>query len=101
MGNQSASRRTSGRREYGGCDLFRFDPRSREALAAITDLKVPNGLAFSADGRLLLAFRLPEVDANLFFGEPAGRDLYVIATTRLYGRTTGTTAVPRLRATAE
>lgn len=39
--------------EIGGCYLYRFDPLSRSLDAVITDLKRPNGLAFSPDERIL------------------------------------------------
>jgi gluconolactonase len=39
--------------EYGGCHLFRFDPRSGELVAAADDFVKPNGLAFSPDEKRL------------------------------------------------
>ena len=39
--------------EYGGCFVFRFDPRSGEVAAMITDMVHPNGLAFSPDEKTL------------------------------------------------
>ncbi|MCS6778210.1 MAG: SMP-30/gluconolactonase/LRE family protein [Geminicoccaceae bacterium] len=39
--------------EYGGCWVFRFDPRSGRLDPVIRDMKRPNGLAFSPDERFL------------------------------------------------
>jgi gluconolactonase len=42
-----------GEQDYDGCFVFRFDPASGDIDAVITDMVYPNGLAFSADERLL------------------------------------------------
>jgi gluconolactonase len=42
-----------GDQEYGGCYVFRFDERTRQLSAEITDMVHPNGLAFSPDESLL------------------------------------------------
>lgn len=42
-----------GEQEYGGCFVFRFDERTGELRAEITDMVHPNGLAFSPDESLL------------------------------------------------
>ncbi|WP_416355878.1 SMP-30/gluconolactonase/LRE family protein [Aureimonas phyllosphaerae] len=39
--------------EIGGCHVYRVDPRTGEVQAKITDMVMPNGLAFSADERRL------------------------------------------------
>ncbi len=39
--------------EIGGCHVYRVDPLSGEVEAKITDMVMPNGLAFSADERTL------------------------------------------------
>lgn len=39
--------------EYGGCWVFRLDPRSGRLAPVICDMKRPNGLAFSPDERFL------------------------------------------------
>lgn len=45
-GNKSTS-------EIGRCNVYRIDPQSGAVTAVITDMERPNGLAFSADERLL------------------------------------------------
>ena len=42
-----------GEQEYGGCNVFRFEPASGTLTAVITDLVHPNGLAFSPDESVL------------------------------------------------
>lgn len=42
-----------GEQEYGGCNVFRFEPASGALTAVITDLVHPNGLAFSPDESVL------------------------------------------------
>jgi gluconolactonase len=42
-----------GELQYGGCYVFRFDEKSGELTAVITDLDRPNGLAFSPDESVL------------------------------------------------
>lgn len=42
-----------GEREQAGCFVYRFDPRTEEISAVITDMRRPNGLAFSPDESLL------------------------------------------------
>ena len=42
-----------GEQEYGGCHVFRFDPRDGSLEAVCTDFVKPNGLAFSPDEKLL------------------------------------------------
>ena len=42
-----------GEQEYGGCHLFRLDPRDGSLAAVCTDFVKPNGLAFSPDEKLL------------------------------------------------
>lgn len=42
-----------GEQEYGGCNVFRFDPATGRLSAVITDLVHPNGLAFSPDETVL------------------------------------------------
>ncbi len=39
--------------EYGGCYVFRFDPRTGALDVAADDFEKPNGLAFSPDERIL------------------------------------------------
>ncbi|GGH91753.1 SMP-30/gluconolactonase/LRE family protein [Arthrobacter liuii] len=42
-----------GEQEYGGCNVFRFEPATGRLTAVITDLVHPNGLAFSPDESVL------------------------------------------------
>lgn len=42
-----------GEREQAGCFVYRFDPKTEEITAVITDMRRPNGLAFSPDESLL------------------------------------------------
>ena len=42
-----------GEQEYGGCYVFRYDERTGELTAVVTDMDHPNGLAFSPDESLL------------------------------------------------
>jgi len=42
-----------GEQEYGGCNVFRFEPATGVLTAVITDLVHPNGLAFSPDESVL------------------------------------------------
>lgn len=42
-----------GEREYGGCHVFRFDEATSELRPVVTDMEMPNGLAFSPDERTL------------------------------------------------
>lgn len=42
-----------GEQEYGGCNVFRFEPASGALTPVITDLVHPNGLAFSPDESVL------------------------------------------------
>ncbi|MDQ0769247.1 gluconolactonase [Pseudarthrobacter defluvii] len=42
-----------GEQEYGGCNVFRFEPATGKLTAVITDLVHPNGLAFSPDESVL------------------------------------------------
>jgi len=42
-----------GDQEYGGCNVFRFEPSTGTLAAVITDLVHPNGLAFSPDESVL------------------------------------------------
>ncbi|WP_091181504.1 SMP-30/gluconolactonase/LRE family protein [Paramicrobacterium humi] len=42
-----------GEREYGGCFVFRFDEATGELTPVVTDMQMPNGLAFSPDERVL------------------------------------------------
>ncbi|MDX2004532.1 MAG: SMP-30/gluconolactonase/LRE family protein [Meiothermus sp.] len=42
-----------GEREQEGCYVYRFDPQSGEVSAVVTDMRRPNGLAFSPDETLL------------------------------------------------
>jgi gluconolactonase len=42
-----------GEQEYGGCHVFRFDPRKGELEVAADDFVKPNGIAFSPDEKIL------------------------------------------------
>ncbi|NUT70882.1 SMP-30/gluconolactonase/LRE family protein [Pseudarthrobacter sp. C4D7] len=42
-----------GEQEYGGCNVFRFEPASGALTPVVTDLVHPNGLAFSPDESVL------------------------------------------------
>lgn len=42
-----------GEEEYGGHHVFRYDPATGELDAVVTDVAMPNGLAFSPDERVL------------------------------------------------
>ena len=42
-----------GQQEYGGCHVFRYDEVRAELTAVITDMRHPNGLAFSPDESVL------------------------------------------------
>ena len=42
-----------GEQEYGGCFVFRFDPRSGTATPVVTSMVHPNGIAFSPDETVL------------------------------------------------
>lgn len=42
-----------GEQEYGGCNVFRFEPAAGTLTAVVTDLVHPNGLAFSPDESVL------------------------------------------------
>lgn len=42
-----------GEMEYGDQWVFRYDPATREVSPVITDVEIPNGLAFSPDEKLL------------------------------------------------
>ncbi|TDD99092.1 SMP-30/gluconolactonase/LRE family protein [Jiangella asiatica] len=42
-----------GEQEYGGCHVFRYDERTGELRAVVTDMVHPNGLAFSPDESVL------------------------------------------------
>jgi gluconolactonase len=42
-----------GKSEQAGCFVYRFDPRTNEMSAVVTDMQRPNGLAFSPDETLL------------------------------------------------
>jgi gluconolactonase len=42
-----------GKREYGGCYVFHFDPHSGVVTPVVIDLEAPNGLAFSGDEHTL------------------------------------------------
>jgi gluconolactonase len=42
-----------GSREQAGCYVYRYDPVSGETTAVVTDMRRPNGLAFSPDEQLL------------------------------------------------
>lgn len=42
-----------GEREQEGCFVYRFDPKTNEITAVVTDMQKPNGLAFSPDETLL------------------------------------------------
>jgi gluconolactonase len=42
-----------GEQEYGGCHVFRLDPRTGELAVAADDFAKPNGIAFSPDERRL------------------------------------------------
>ncbi|MFJ4208828.1 SMP-30/gluconolactonase/LRE family protein [Paenarthrobacter sp. NPDC089675] len=70
-----------GEQEYGGCYVFRFDPRTRELTPVVTDLVHPNGLAFSPD------------ESVLYIADTAGPDRgvpYRIAAYPVAGGTCGT-----------
>jgi gluconolactonase len=43
----------AGEQEYGGCHVFRFDPRDGSLAAVVTDFVKPNGIAFSPDETFL------------------------------------------------
>ena len=40
-------------RELPGCYVFRFDPATKAVTAVVTDMRMPNGLAFSPDEKTL------------------------------------------------
>lgn len=42
-----------GEREQAGCFVYRFDTKTNEINAVVTDMRRPNGLAFSPDEKLL------------------------------------------------
>ena len=42
-----------GEQEYGGCHVFRLDPRTGELAVAADDFVMPNGIAFSPDQKRL------------------------------------------------
>lgn len=55
-----------GIQEQAGCYVYRFDPVTRVLTAVITDMKMPNGLAFSLDEKTLY------VSDTSFSNDPQG-----------------------------
>lgn len=74
-----------------GCpDGFRVDEAGRVWSSSGDGVRV-----FAPDGELVLHVPVPEKVANLCFGGPDGRDLYITATTSLYRIKTAVSNAPR------
>ena len=67
-----------GKMMYGGCNVFKYDPKTKLLVALITDLERPNGIAFSLDESHLFIsntgdtkyIRRYEIDKNLKISKP-------------------------------
>ena len=67
-----------GKMMYGGCNVFKFDPRTKSVEALVTDMQRPNGIAFSPDESYLFIsntgdskyMRRYEIDKNLKISKP-------------------------------
>lgn len=78
------------RMDSGVSDGFRVDEAGRVWSSAGDGVRV-----FTPGGELVLHVPVPETVANVCFGGPGGRDLYITATTSLYRITTTTREAPR------
>lgn len=78
--------------DKGGPDGIRCDKDGR-----IWSSSGDGAQIFAADGRLIARILLPEAGANLAFGGPDGKTLYLTARTSLYAVATRTTSAPRPR----
>ncbi|WAJ34512.1 SMP-30/gluconolactonase/LRE family protein [Arthrobacter sp. FX8] len=72
-----------GEQEYGGCNVFRFEPDSGSMTAEITDLVHPNGLAFSPDESVLYVADT----AGSRYGVPLRIATYIVHEGRCSART--------------
>ena len=67
-----------GKMMYGGCNVFKYDPRTKSVEALVTDMQRPNGIAFSPDESYLFIsntgdskyMRRYEIDKNLKISKP-------------------------------
>ena len=67
-----------GKMMYGGCNVFKYDPKTKLLVALITDLERPNGIALSPDESHLFIsntgdtkyIRRYEIDKNLKISKP-------------------------------
>ena len=90
-----------GEQEYGGCFVFKYDPKLKKLEVMSKNLDRPNGIAFSHDeniwtsaGKAIKCFNphneligqilVPELVSNLEFGGTEGNTLYITATSSLY-----------------
>ena len=67
-----------GKMMYGGCNVFKYDPRTKSVEALVTDMQRPNGIALSPDESYLFIsntgdtkyIRRYEIDKNLKILKP-------------------------------
>jgi len=67
-----------GKMMYGGCNVFKYDPRTKSLEALVTDMQRPNGIAFSFDESYLFIsntgdskyMRRYEINKNLKISKP-------------------------------
>jgi gluconolactonase len=67
-----------GKMMYGGCNVFKYDPKTKSLLALVTDLARPNGIALSLDESHLFVsntgdtkyIRRYEIDKSLKISKP-------------------------------
>ena len=67
-----------GKMMYGGCNVFKYDPKTKLLIALVTDMEKPNGIALSPDESHLFIsntgntkyIRRYEIDKNLKISKP-------------------------------
>jgi gluconolactonase len=67
-----------GKMMYGGCNVFKHDPKTKSLVSIVTDMKRPNGIALSPDESQLFIsntgdakyIRRYEIDKNLNISKP-------------------------------
>ena len=67
-----------GKMMYGGCNVFKYDPKTKSLEAIVVDMERPNGIAFSLDESQLFIsntgdikyIRRYEIDKNLKISKP-------------------------------
>jgi gluconolactonase len=59
------------------CNVYRYDPKTKELTAVITDLVMPNGIAFSPDEKLLYVIDSGASMAAFTYHEKGPHDIHV------------------------